>query len=133
MEYICHTNNNTNSFCRAHFRWLGRRCSTRFAGSLHCKKKVHNLFNFKNLKQNTILIRKKQENVRFFFFFFFYTGLSEQVGFQSFFEARECQGYFYKNRYDVNISNNVKDILYDTDVITSIVKLIVHSPVGKLM
>ena len=29
--------------------------------------------------------------------------------------------------------NNVGDILYNTDVTTSIVNLIVHSPVGKLM
>ena len=31
------------------------------------------------------------------------------------------------------INNNVRDILYNTDVITNIVKLIVHSPVGKLV
>ena len=42
-------------------------------------------------------------------------------------------GLFYKNGYGVNISNNVKDILYDTDVIIFIVKLIVYSPVGKLI
>ena len=29
--------------------------------------------------------------------------------------------------------NNVRDILYNTDVINSIFKLIVHSPVGKLV
>ena len=34
--------------------------------------------------------------------------------------------------YDLNAYNNVRDILYNTDVITNIVRLIVHSPVGKL-
>ena len=29
--------------------------------------------------------------------------------------------------------NSVRDILYNTDVITNIVKSIVHSPVGKLV
>ena len=38
-----------------------------------------------------------------------------------------------KNGYDFNASNNVRDILYNTDIINSIVKLIVHSPVGKLV
>ena len=39
---------------------------------------------------------------------------------------------FQKNGYDFNACNNVKDILYNTDIINSIIKLIVHSPVGKL-
>ena len=34
---------------------------------------------------------------------------------------------------DFNACNNVRDILYNTDVITSIVQLIVHCPVGKLL
>ena len=34
---------------------------------------------------------------------------------------------FQKNGYDVN----ARDTLYNTDVLTSIVKLIVHSPVGQ--
>ena len=38
-----------------------------------------------------------------------------------------------KNVYDLNVYNNVRDILYNTDVITNIVKSIVHSPVGKLV
>ena len=38
-----------------------------------------------------------------------------------------------KNGYDLNVYNNIRDILYNTDVITSIVKSIVHSPVGKLV
>ena len=38
-----------------------------------------------------------------------------------------------KNGYDLNAYNNVRDILYNTDVITNIVKSIVHSPVGKLV
>ena len=38
-----------------------------------------------------------------------------------------------KKRYDFNTCNNVRDISYNTDVITSIVKLIIHSPVGKLV
>ena len=42
------------------------------------------------------------------------------------------QSYFIKNGYDLNVYNNVRDILYNTDVITNIVKSIVHSPVGKL-
>ena len=40
---------------------------------------------------------------------------------------------FQKNGYDFNACNNVRDILYNTDIINSIVKLIVHSPVGKLV
>ena len=38
-----------------------------------------------------------------------------------------------KNGYDFNACASLRDILYNTDVITSIVKLIVHSPVGKLV
>ena len=38
---------------------------------------------------------------------------------------------FQKNGYDLNAYNNVRDILHITDVITNIVKSIVHSPVGK--
>ena len=46
--------------------------------------------------------------------------------------------YYYrvikkKNGYDLNAYNNVRDSLYNTDVITNIVKSIVHSPVGKLV
>ena len=37
---------------------------------------------------------------------------------------------FQKNGYDFNDCNNVRDILYNTDIIIYIVKLIVHSPVG---
>ena len=40
---------------------------------------------------------------------------------------------FQKNGYDLNAYNNVRDILYNTDVITNIVKSIVHSPVAKLV
>ena len=40
---------------------------------------------------------------------------------------------FQKNGYDLNAYNNVRDILYNTDVITNIVKSVVHSPVGKLV
>ena len=40
---------------------------------------------------------------------------------------------FQKNGHDLSAYNNVRDILYNTDVITNIVKLIVHSPVGKLV
>ena len=40
---------------------------------------------------------------------------------------------FQKNGYDLNAYNNVRDILYNTDVITNLVKSIVHSPVGKLL
>ena len=40
---------------------------------------------------------------------------------------------FQKNGYDLNAYNNVRDILYNNDVITNIVKSIVHSPVGKLV
>ena len=39
---------------------------------------------------------------------------------------------FEKNGYDFNACNNVRDILYNTDI-NSVVKLIVHSPVGKLV
>ena len=34
-----------------------------------------------------------------------------------------------KNGYDFNVCNNVRDVLYYTDVINSVVKLIAHSPV----
>ena len=40
---------------------------------------------------------------------------------------------FQKNGHDLNAYNNVRDILYNTDVITNIVRSIVHSPVGKLV
>ena len=40
---------------------------------------------------------------------------------------------FQKNGYDLNAYNNVRDILYNTDVITNTVKSIVHSPVCKLV
>ena len=40
---------------------------------------------------------------------------------------------FQKNGYDFNACNNVRDILYNADIINSVVKLIVHSPVGKLV
>ena len=40
---------------------------------------------------------------------------------------------FKKNGYDLNAYNNVRDILYNNDVITNIVKSTVHSPVGKLV
>jgi len=40
---------------------------------------------------------------------------------------------FQKNGYDFNECNNVRDILYNTDIIISVAKLIVHSPVGKLV
>ena len=49
---------------------------------------------------------------------------------------RECPittELFQKNGYGFNACNNVRDILYNTDIIYSIVKLIVHSPVGKLV
>ena len=39
---------------------------------------------------------------------------------------------FQKNRYNFNDCNNVRDILYNTDIIIYIVKLIAHSPVGKI-
>ena len=38
-----------------------------------------------------------------------------------------------KKKNDLNACNNVRDILYNSDVITNIVKSIVHSPVGKLV
>ena len=40
---------------------------------------------------------------------------------------------FQKNGYDLNAYNNVRAILYNTDVIANIVKPIVHSPVGKFV
>ena len=40
---------------------------------------------------------------------------------------------FQKNGYDLNAYNNVRYVLYNTDVITNIVRSIVHSPVGKLV
>ena len=40
---------------------------------------------------------------------------------------------FQKNEYDFNTCNDIRDILYNTDIINFVVKLIVHSPVGKLV
>ena len=40
---------------------------------------------------------------------------------------------FQKDGYDLNAYNNIRDILYNTDAITNIVKSIVHSPVGNLI
>ena len=40
---------------------------------------------------------------------------------------------FQKNGYDLNAYNNVREIFYINDIITNIVKSIVHSPVGKLV
>ena len=40
---------------------------------------------------------------------------------------------FLKIGYHFSDRNNVRDILHDTDVTISVVKLIVHSPVGKLV
>ena len=40
---------------------------------------------------------------------------------------------FQKNGYYFNACNNVRDILYNTDLINHIVRLIVYSPVGKLV
>ena len=40
---------------------------------------------------------------------------------------------FRKNRHDVNAYNNVRDILCNTGVITSVVKLSVHSMMCKLV
>ena len=48
-------------------------------------------------------------------------------------ECPMLQSYFRKNGYDLNAYNNVRDILYNTDVITNIVRSIVHSPVGNLV
>ena len=42
-------------------------------------------------------------------------------------------GAVFQNDYDLHAYNNVRDILYKNDVITNIVKSIVHSPVGKLV
>ena len=39
---------------------------------------------------------------------------------------------YFIDGYDSNAYNNVRDILYNNDVI-NIVKSIVHSPVGKLL
>ena len=46
----------------------------------------------------------------------------------TFISVTECSDISSLNAY-----NNVKDILYNTDVITNIVKSIVHSPVEKLV
>ena len=40
---------------------------------------------------------------------------------------------FRKKVYDFNDSKNIRDILYNADIINPIVQLIVHSPVGKLV
>ena len=40
---------------------------------------------------------------------------------------------FQKNGYDFNVCNNVRSILYNIEIVNSVVKLIVHGPVGKLV
>ena len=42
---------------------------------------------------------------------------------------------YFRKMVVTNACNNVRDILYygNTDVISAIVKLVVHSPVGKLV
>ena len=49
------------------------------------------------------------------------------------FECPITTELFQKNGYDLNAYNNIRDILYNTDFITNIVKSMVHSPVGKLV
>ena len=48
-------------------------------------------------------------------------------------ECRITTEIFQKKGCDFNACNNVRDILYNADAINSIVKWIVHSPVGKLV
>ena len=48
-------------------------------------------------------------------------------------ECPSTTDFFFFLMGDFNACNNVRDILYYTDVITSVVKLIVHSPVGELV
>ena len=43
------------------------------------------------------------------------------------------QFFFRENGYDFTGCNNVRDILCNTDVITSVAKVMVHKPVGKLI
>ena len=50
-----------------------------------------------------------------------------------FFECAITTNLFVKDGYDFNVCNNVKGILYNTNVKTSVVKFIVHIPVGKLI
>ena len=45
----------------------------------------------------------------------------------------ECLDLFQKNGYDFSDCNNVRDLFYNTDIMIFIVKLIVHSPAGKLV
>ena len=40
---------------------------------------------------------------------------------------------WWEQGYDFNACNSVTYILYNTDIISSVVKLIVHGPVGKLV
>ena len=40
---------------------------------------------------------------------------------------------FQKNGYDFSDCNKVRDILYNADILIYIVKLILHSPVSKLI
>ena len=45
----------------------------------------------------------------------------------------ECPSTTVISEKCLNAYNNVSDILYNNDVITNIVKSIIHSPVGKLV
>ena len=55
------------------------------------------------------------------------------VELQQRFECLITTELFQKNGNDLNACNNVRDILYNTDIMNSVTKLIVHSPVGKLV
>ena len=68
----------------------------------------------------------------FFFFFFFFCKNIFSVK-HILLESPITTELFQKNLYDLNACNNVIAILYNTDVINHIVKLIVHSPEGKLV
>ena len=54
------------------------------------------------------------------------------VELQQRFECLITTELFQKNGNDLNACNNVRDILYNTDAISHILKFIVHSPVNKL-
>ena len=65
--------------------------------------------------------------------YYHYNSLFYQCTGSSSLECPITTELFQKNGYDLNAYKNVRDILYNTDVIANIVKLIVHSPVGKLV
>ena len=74
---------------------------------------------------------KLTERIQFYKCIFFF--LFAVASLNTLFECPLTTELFQKNEYYFNNCNNVRDILYNTDIMNSIVKLIVDNAVGKLV